>query len=268
MTDTNTRARRRTKIEAMANQTASPEEAKVAQAMLESTSLVEQSQVERALAQAVTLSEMRDVHAMTTAFQAAARARGLGIGHENMAAKYVLRAERMMGEELVRLAEAGELADRATSAAARTTEWGPGRTRVAVEPKAVSKLSLGDLAVSKYEAEKWRALAAIPEDAFNRLLTDLSNRFDGHGNPTRLSRAELGREWFGTPRKDTLVPLYVPPVNAGYSAFRKGVRELLGYGDGEAPTANGLRYLAADELQETRRLIMAMLRAYNEVNGA
>lgn len=140
------------------------------------TSLAPISQAQRMLTEATNLAEFREVRDYAEGLRAWARARGEGVTTENLAAAYILRAERAMGQELIRMAEVGERAARgqwqerkAGPAGNQVSRWeGQEVTATKVLP------SLTDLGVSEKESYLWQRLAKRwTDEEFESHLSDV-----------------------------------------------------------------------------------------------
>jgi hypothetical protein len=158
---------------------------------------------QRALAEATTLPEMKDVRSWAEALRAYARSRGMGIDAENQAAEVVIRAERKMGGELARMAEAGE----------RATQAG---NNLQALPR------LQDLGIERHHAEDWVRLATIPDEDWDSLVVELL------ANGERLSRMDFVRAYFGD-RKYPREPLRDDAIGA-WDAWAEIVKGSAGLG--------------------------------------
>jgi len=147
------------------------------------TALEPISLARRALAEATTLPEMRDVHATASALQKYARARNLGIEAENPCAEIVYRAERKMGAELIRMAEAGE----------RAMGWSTAPGHKGTVDTTLP--TFADLGVARHAADDWQKFAKIPDEDWDAILAD------AYANGERLSRGAFIRAYFGPNRK-------------------------------------------------------------------
>ncbi len=214
--------------------------------------------VRRALAEAQSIPEFRDVRDMATAAKAWARARGLGIGAENEATEYILRAERGIGQTVESLRKAGGLLR-------------PGQRKVVTsiflaEPipnaRAEGLLSLSDIGVTESEAHRFRGLAALSDVTFEALLADAK----AHTN-MRLAKVNFYR---AAPTGKTFER--VTPEDKDFGKFRDGAYALLGIepdDEGDLrPTRNGLLQLPGDELAVVRDIVAYMVTAYNDAREA
>lgn len=122
-------------------------------------------QAQRALTEAKSITEIKDVHDFATAMKAGAKARGMGIDAENEAAEVILRAERMMGQELIRLAETGALAGKGDW---KTRPGGRGNQNKNVV--AADILRLEDFGLTRWQAEDFRKLAALDDETWDRTI--------------------------------------------------------------------------------------------------
>lgn len=151
------------------------------------TALEPISLARRALAEATTLPEMQDVQATAVGLRKYARARGLGIEAENPCAEIVYRAERKMGAELIRMAEAKERAGQRGN-----NRWTFG-SDLSKEPRLPT---LAALLIDKNEAWRWQQLARIPDEGWESILAERLAR-----SGERLSRDDLVRAYFGDPER-------------------------------------------------------------------
>lgn len=200
---------------------------------------------ERALAEATSVADLKAFRDEVTAAKAWAKSRGLGVEAENKAAEYILRAERRIGQELIRMAETGERAMR-----------GPGARPVPQDGE-LGPVRLGDLGLTYKDSEAFTAVARLPEDVFEAMLT-----------AARESRERIAKiNFYRKPRN----PENENPRTAedtDFMDFRAVVYRMLGWkigADGEGgPTKNGLTQLPNDELAQVAVLLQAMIAAYQQ----
>jgi len=121
------------------------------------------SAARQALDAARTLPDMKAVRDTAETLRAYAKARGMGIESENMAAEIRLRAERMIGAELIRMAAAGELYTSAGMAGKIPLGKG-GFARDRSVP------NLLDLGLTHESAEGWRKLARLDDPTFEGVI--------------------------------------------------------------------------------------------------
>jgi len=148
------------------------------------TALEPISLARQALAEATTLPDMKSVRSWAEALRAYAKSRGMGIEAENQAAEVVIRAERKMGVELRRMAEAGERNAGENSQFAGSL---PGGERLRKSPNP----TLGALGLDRYQSSDWQKLATIPDESFDAVVAD------AYANGERLSRMDFLRAYFG-----------------------------------------------------------------------
>jgi len=151
------------------------------------TALEPISLARRALAEATTLPEMKDVRATAATLLEWAKKRGLGIAAENPFAEVVICAERKMGAELKRMAEAGERRTHNTPFAGRK----PSGELILGD----REVGLEDLGVTVIQSRDWRRLATIPDEGWDAVVAD------AYANGERLSRMDFLRAYFGPNQK-------------------------------------------------------------------
>lgn len=115
------------------------------------------------------IDKLRDIASMATALQTGARNRGLGIEAENQAAEVIIRAERAIGRELIRMAETGE---RVVKGQGRFMGSKPGRESVWSETSP-DQMTLPQLGLDTKQASNFQALARIPDDVFESKFATL-----------------------------------------------------------------------------------------------
>jgi len=221
-----------------------------------SDELVLLTEADRMLAEATTLSALRDFRDEATALKAYASSRNLGVDAENLASEYILRAERRIGLELIRMAEAGE----------RAGHGGYNSSNVAdghVAPPSLRViLNLSSDNRARDLARDWQGLARLDPDTFEDMLAAArfkSERIARH-NFYRAAKLPIdnGRE-------------HSTDEDSDFLTFRAGAHGLLGWtvnDDGTgAPTRNGLLLLPNDELTQLAALIRELVRAYKEVQA-
>jgi hypothetical protein len=248
---------RREKIAAIAQTGGyNPAEAAVAQEMLKDNAVVAMARFDQALVEAKTLGELQEVHAMGVALRAGAKALGLGIESENVAAKGVLRAERNMGVELDRMTDEDERRAKGSNQHHSDGDDLPG---------------LPELGVSMKDAFQWRELARIPEDEFENVIAELFEQRNTNGFPVRLSRANLVREWFGSSPKAPDLREHLTAEDTDFDLFRQGAYGLVGWEVNDegvgGPTRNGLRQLPFDELLQVKSICEMLMLALSEATG-
>jgi hypothetical protein len=158
---------------------------------------------------------MRDVHAAAAALLEWAKKRNLGIEVENPCAEIIIRAERKIGAETLRLRDANELR--------RTGGWYGNQT---VSPASVQgewKPAISELGLTTSEVFRWRELAKIPDEEFDSLVAELLALPDH-----RLSRMDFVRAYFGPPKKVEKDPLHddVDAWTNGWARVVDGMTEL------------------------------------------
>jgi len=152
------------------------------------TALEPISLARQALAEATTLPEMKDVRATAAALLEYAKKRGLGIEAENPCAEVVIRAERKMGAELIRMREAGER-DLGGGVPTKGAEGTQPRSTPSTLPR------LMDFDITWDKSSDWQKLATIPDEGFDSVVAD------AYANGERISRADFIRAYFGPNRK-------------------------------------------------------------------
>ena len=210
--------------------------------------LVLLTEADRELAAAQSVPELKDLRSTLTAAKAWAKSRGMGIQSENKASEYILRTERKIGFELVRMLEAGERA--------RTGGPWSGKDKT-VEP---SVLTLSDLGLNTYQSTSWQRLAQLDEDIFEAMLAAARE------GQERISKVNFYR----VPTSHHSDPdVSETREDPGFVALRAGARLLLGWDmETETSTHNGLAQLPSDELAQIGTLLRALIVAYNEAKVA
>ena len=204
--------------------------------------------IRQALATAKDIPDLKGVRDMATAARAWAKARSMGVEAENDASEYILRAERRIGQALIRMAETGE---RSSGRLLGGTAHGKPIYR---DEQAVT---LDDLGISNQDSTRWRAVAAIPDDTFEHMLRE-----------ARLLRERIAKvNFYRTPNKPREVVIETAE-DPGFGTLRAGAYYLLGWrvddhGVG-GPTKNGLLDLPEDELRQLAHLIQHLVTAYQE----
>ena len=168
----------------MALQTESPTEAAVAREKLRGDITI-LPRAQQALAEAITLTDMKEIHDFAAALRAGARARGMGVEAENMAADLIIRAERRMGQELAYMKEVGERAAQGRNQHADET--------VSSLPTLMQLLDEPNPNRASAKASLWQKLAAIPDTDFENLLDQERRATGPNGQPQRLSRIDIIR---------------------------------------------------------------------------
>ena len=108
-------------------------------------------QAQLALAEASSFEDIKDIRDKAEALRKYAASAELGLALQNKAAELKLRAERRAGELLRRLKLAGG-------------------DRTSTQPD--QKLSLDELGINKHQSSRWQREAAVPEEAFEKLLQE------------------------------------------------------------------------------------------------
>jgi hypothetical protein len=189
------------------------------------------SMAHRALAEAVTLGDFRAIRDTAETLRAGARARGMGIESENLAAEIVVRAERGMG---------GMDLDLPTTGGARIfdpsqTDRGQGALRGS-EPSDRSLavlLGMTDAGASS-AMRRWRILARLTDEQFEAVV-DRAKAPREDGTVRRIARVEFAEEVERlyppegpartrviTPRRTGSVPVVVPGQTEAFD--RDGIR--------------------------------------------
>ena len=210
--------------------------------------LIEITEADRALALAASVPELTDLHDKFTTAKTWAKTRGLGVDAENKAAEYILRTERKIGAELIRMLEAGE----------RRGEGGDQFDTTSPSP-ASGVPSLSDLGVEHHDATNWQRLARMPEDVFETMLAEV-----------KATRERIAKINFYAASRPVGIDDPAPerPDTLGYALLQEAANDLLGWqvddaGVGSA-TENKLLRLATDELAQVGLLLKALIVAYNE----
>jgi hypothetical protein len=153
----------------------------------------------RALAEATTLPDMKDVRSWAEALRAYAKSRGMGIEAENQAAEVVIRAERKMGTELIRMAEAGERTVAGTGGSrllGRIPGLPAGERKAFTAVVNAGGATLAGMGVTPRQSSHWQRLATIDDEMFESLVVELLSR-----EGARLSRMDFVRAYFGPDKK-------------------------------------------------------------------
>ena len=209
------------------------------------TQLIEITEADRALALAASVPELTDLHDKFTTAKTWAKTRGLGVDAENKAAEYILRTERKIGAELIRMLEAGE----------RQTVGRP-----EIESSRLDSLpNRATLGVDSNQARDWQRLARMPEDVFETMLAEV-----------KATRERIAKINFYAASRPVRIDDPAPerPDTLGYALLQEAANDLLGWqvddaGVGSA-TENKLLRLATDELAQVGLLLKALITAYNE----
>ena len=215
--------------------------------MSEDKSLVLLTEADRALALATSIPEVRELRDQFTAAKAWARSRGLGVESENKATEYILRAERKIGAELIRMLEAGERVSRADGRQSMSPQTGD------IKPETYQSLG-----IDWRDGGKWQRVALISDDEFEERIRKSK---DGRERIAKFNfyRTLYKRRIDGSPET---------PPDEGFDMFRAGAYHLLGWRVDEsgvgAPTKNGLLMLPLDELASFVEIIKYLVAAYNE----
>lgn len=179
-------------------------EAAVARSKIEGDPAALITMAARALEQAASLPDIRDVRDRAAALQTYARSRSAGIDTENMAAVVVITAERMMGAELIRMRESGELA----KPGAAPSQW---TSLPAIST--LNDLGLGS-GTDRNRVAGWQRLALMSDDEFRDVIA--RKRESGE----RLARVDFV----------SLAPRNRPPVrdmgSGPYTVTRVGLDDI------------------------------------------
>lgn len=212
-----------------------------------STELTILTNAQRMLAEAKTIPEIKAARDAATGAKAWVKSRGLGVESENEASEYILRAERKIGLELIRMGEVGE----------RALSGGAWSSRDKSGP--VPLLTLSDLGIDRNgDATDWQRLARLPEDIFERMLGGAK------ANRERLAKVNF----YLASQSLTKDATPEVPIDKGFDMFRAGVFHMLGWhvddnGEG-GPTRNDLLTLPQEELLQIKTLVQLLGEAYKE----
>lgn len=184
---------------------------------------------QKMLAEAVSFEDFRAIRDTAEAYRAWARARNLGLGAENTAAEYVLRAERGMGKVLDEMSATGARRARGSNQHRATGDDAPG---------------LPELGITMKQAHLWRRLASSWTDS----------QFEEHVAEVRSVGARMAKvDFYRGPRqaqtRDTQAireGTEPEPITGLVATFRVAASNLMA----------GMSGLPADELV----LVAAMLR--------
>jgi len=154
----------------------------------------------RALAEAKTLPDIRVIRDQAIALKSYAKARGLGIEAENSAAEIRVRAERMMGAELIRMAEAGERVTRQTSGTFYREVGANGRLP-----------TREDLGLNTHQVGDWQKLARLDDPSFEAVVTRAK---ESGGRLARLDFVRAAADILGDDEPDDPPPV-APSVTGG-----------------------------------------------------
>lgn len=220
------------------------------------TALAPLTMAQRMLAEAVTFDDFKALRDTAEAARAYAKARKMGLDSENLAAEYVLRAERGMGRVLIEMAESGE---RAPSSLNSITASHAIKTRHGtVGPDDRKYLTLQDLGVSQQDSKHWQALARIPDSVFESKFSTIK------GAGARLSKVDFYRL-----------------VKGGEKVRKAAVREIVEamHADDATPTfaqfkaaaeaaITGMAQMPTDELAQMADIIRSLVDAYKAAREA
>ncbi len=210
-------------------------------------------EADRALALATSAPDLHDLRDKFAAARTWSKSRGLGIESENKASEYILRTERKLGAELIRMSEAGE---RKTEKEGRWSE-----EKKASSEDAFLPATLAELGISHKQSHNWRVVAQYPDDEFEALLN--------HSKAARERIAQINFYRTSHKRSGDGSPETKP--DKGFEMFRAGAYHLLGWrvdDDGiGAPTKNGLLMLPRDELASFAEIIKLLVTAYTEARA-
>jgi hypothetical protein len=212
------------------------------------------SGAESALATASTIPELKSFRDEVTAAKAWAKSRGLGIESENKAAEYILRAERKIGAELIRMSEVGERAtskDSLVPGGIAGTTSGPGTPIVVAKSRNDDDgvLTLSDLGVSNKDAFNWQRVARLTDEQFERMIAQALEL-----------RERIAKINFYRVPEDPTEAEPETKEDPFFLAFRKGAEGLL--------QNDGVRLLPDDELRLLATLIQRLVAEYQSVKAA
>lgn len=200
------------------------------------------------------IDTLRDIAATATALQKGARARGMGIEDENVAAEVVLRAERAIGQALIALKEQGAYGG------GKMGQYRAGQPRRAIDMDAFRKdleagkvVTLDTLGLTGNGAANYQALAAIPDPEFEA-------RFGAaKATGARLSKVDFYRLVKSkTPKTPTDEQAHGDAYTPVTSAFLKASDALL----------TSMATVPEDELRDIGYAIRGLANAYNESKAA
>ena len=218
------------------------------------TQLIEITEADRALALAASVPELTDLHDKFTTAKTWAKTRGLGVDAENKAAEYILRTERKIGAELIRMLEAGERAQHGGG-----TPGQEGFSKLGLPTLAELLGGQDDKSTVRDNAAAWQRLARMPEDVFETMLAEV-----------KATRERIAKINFYAASRPVRIDDPAPerPDTLGYALLQEAANDLLGWqvddaGVGSA-TENKLLRLATDELAQVGLLLKALITAYNE----
>lgn len=215
------------------------------------------------------ISALKDMSAMASGLQKAAKARGLGIENENKAAEVVLRAERGIGQVLIGIKERGGLVT--GKLGARTDDPAPStkrsrRREPLRDPEQFP--TLDSLGIKPNQSSAWQQLARLPDDVFEGLLASKRDSVE------RIAKVDFYR--LAEPAREYTPPGYAPgqqvppttPLDPAYAALREATRLAFGYvpdgtGGGEY-TDNAMKRMHHDDLVEVAGFIQQWAAGYGE----
>ena len=211
------------------------------------------------------VNTMKDIRALATAMQKGARARGLGIEAENVAAEVVLRSERAIGQLLVRMAEDGTRAKGGGAVLLDEVQIATGHgSQAALRGRGPSDLpTLASMGITNARAAwEWQQVARLDNETFERMIEA------ARGHNERIAKWNFYRKGKSPLDADHEVPTR---EDADFLTFRAGAYGLLGWSTNDdgtgAPTRNGLLTLPSDELVQVATLVRELVRAYQEAKA-
>ncbi len=162
-------------------------------------SLLQISQAERMLAEATTLDGIKQVADFAERMRQFAKAAELGLDAQNHAAKLRIEAQRKGGQMIQAGQERGEIASQNS-----------GNRKVLHDdtPK-----TLADVGISRQESSRWQHIASIPEDTYDKHITEtiddgdeltsagvlrLAKKLEGGRDLGPLMTSQTN-EWYTTP---------------------------------------------------------------------
>jgi hypothetical protein len=230
---------------------------------------------QQALAEAKTIPELKAARDAATGAKAWVKSRGLGIESENEAAEYIVRAERRIGAELIRMAETGERNTGGLPLGAETKpledlsdngRWerqrAQAKARTLVADGDQTQKTLASLGITKSDSQRWQLLARLPEDLFERILA--------HNKAARDRIAKV--DFYRAAKNPTQDEAPETPIAKGFDMFRAGVYHMVGWRVDDAgvggPTKNDLLTYPVDDLKQIAELLQVMVAAYQQAKAA
>jgi hypothetical protein len=202
--------------------------------------------VARLLAECVSIDEVRQIRDQAEAIRNYARAAGLSLEVQNRAAAVKVRAERRIGELL-----------------AETPRNAGGRPAENLSHAVTGSPTLAELGLSRMQASRYQAIAAVPEPVLQRYLDERSAAAQGR-EITSAGAIELGRPVVQAERErhrqerldEQLEVLRSRQVDDGFNAIRQADARALPWPDGVAdviltspPYGTGLPYRGAADVE-------------------